>query len=469
MKPMVQKAIEALLAEKIGLDPTSIGSQKISRAIETRRLACGLADGNLYLNKLQTSPQEWEELIEELVIPETWFYRDRKPFEFLSEYVTSQILPKQNKSVIRLLSAPCSTGEEPYSIAMCLINAGLLPKQFCIDAVDISKKALAKAKQGIYGKNSFRGGEIPEKARFFQEKPDGWELQSWVRQTVNLVHGNLLDPYLSIGKSYDVIFCRNLLIYLSESAYSQTIDLLARLLLPDGLLFVGSSEMGKPKTDRLVSVRQPFTFAYRKTEELANDRPTSRLAKTSLNYQKPQISTTANESEINPPKQPFKVMPEMFPTKENWGTIDRRTLYPLQNVKGTLTDSKKSSSFNPENQSKNNDLPIPNHKLSSLENLETARKLADGGNLNEATSLVKNYLLSHPTSHQAYLLLGEVYQANGDEKQAEECFQKSLYLEPNCYEALTHLALIKKNRGDFKSAAVIEQRIQRLENKGSNL
>lgn len=108
---MEQKAIEALLAERIGLDPNSIGSQKISRAIETRRIACALPDGNSYLNRLQTSPQEWEELIEELVIPETWFYRDRKPFEFLSEYVTSQILPKKNNGIIRLLIAPCSTGE----------------------------------------------------------------------------------------------------------------------------------------------------------------------------------------------------------------------------------------------------------------------------------------------------------------------------------------------------------------------
>lgn len=150
---MVQAAIEAMLRQKIGLDANSIGSRTIARAVEQRRVACGLRDHSSYFQHLQTSAKELEELIETVVVPETWFFRDKEPFVYLSQYVTSQWL-KANFSILRVLSVPCSTGEEPLSIAMTLLDSGLAPNQFGIDAVDISKRALLKAKQAIYSKRA---------------------------------------------------------------------------------------------------------------------------------------------------------------------------------------------------------------------------------------------------------------------------------------------------------------------------
>src|SRR5919199_6211265 len=127
---MAQATIEALLGKKIGLDASTIGSSKITRAIESRRLACGVPDLQSYLQLLQTSPQELEELIENVIVPETWFFRDRKPFDFLGRYVISEWLPNPKNRSLRILSLPCCTGEEPYSIAITLIEAGLPPTQF---------------------------------------------------------------------------------------------------------------------------------------------------------------------------------------------------------------------------------------------------------------------------------------------------------------------------------------------------
>ena len=95
--------------------------------------------------------------------------------------------------------------------------------------------------------------------------------------------------------------------------------------------------------------------------------------------------------------------------------------------------------------------------------LETARKLADGGQLSAATTMCENYLKQNFTSVEAYILMGEIYQAKGLDVQAEQCFQKAIYLEPNNYDALLHLTLLAEHRGDTARAAVLRQRIQRLQ------
>lgn len=453
---MLQEAIEALLASKIGFDLTTIGSTKIDKIIETRRLACNLTDRESYLKRLETSPQELEDLIEELVVPETWFLRDRKPFEFLGNYVISDWLLKRDNKSLRVLSAPCSTGEEPYSIAIALMNAGLPANLFGIDAIDISKRALSKAQQGIYGKNSFRGGDIPQKERYFQETPEGMEIAPIIRQTVNFTHANLLEPFALTGKKYDIIFCRNLLIYLSNAASSQVMEVLDRLLLPNGLLFVGASEMGKVPAAKFTSLRQPFTFAYRKKEQNSSSQTESKLP------------SFAKEVESKPQNQGRESIREVLPDRNKLLKTTKELLSSTQNVKNLLNS--------------NGTKPLPNQKYNSnignsegaiaqppalIPNLQTAIKLADAGKLEEAARIGKAYLQTNPTSAQAYLLLGEVSQASGDDRQAEQYFQKAVYLEPNCYEALTHLALLKRNRGDIRSATAIEQRLQRLQNQES--
>lgn len=243
---ITQGAIEALLRQNIGLDANTIGYSTIARAVNQRMAACGLSDTNSYLIRLQTSTQELEELIENAIVPETWFFRDREPFVFLHRYAIADWWPKHPNGVLRVLSVPCSTGEEPYSIAIALLESGLTPKQFCIDAVDISKKSLIKARQGVYSKNSFRGENLalPNftgttaaskngfswRERYFEQTADGYQLCDLVKSKVNFIHGNLLERSFLIGKnSYDVIFCRNVLIYFDSSARERTVNILDRL------------------------------------------------------------------------------------------------------------------------------------------------------------------------------------------------------------------------------------------------
>lgn len=409
-------AIESLLNQKIGLDSTTIGSNTIKRAVEHRCSACGLPNINTYLQMLQSSPQEFAELVEKIVVPETYFFRDGKSFDFLINFVRSEWAPSSSNSVLRLLSVPCSTGEEPYSMAIALIEAGLPTNRFRIDAVDISKCALDKAKRGIYGKNSFRGKEFIDKSHYFQQTQEGYEVNSSVRSIVTFRQNNILNASAFNQARYDIIFCRNLLIYLAPSACAEVFNILNKLLLPQGLLFVGAAETGKVPSNYFTSIRQSFTFAYRKVEML-------------------------------------KTSP---PTPLNIGEGRKYTPPSLERV-GGLGSSHKEIEISLLNNKP--DTPLANN---SKLNLEVARQLADEGQVETAINYCYQYINYEQTNADAYALLGTLHQAKTQNSQAEKYFQKALYLNPNCYEALINLALLKEHRGDVVGASILQQRIQKI-------
>lgn len=287
---MTQLAIETLLKQKIGLEASSIGGT-VARAIERRCAACGLRDRAAYWNHLQTSPQELEALIESVVVPETWFFRDKEPFVYLQQYVTTERLKATMPKVLRVLSVPCSTGEEPYSIAMTLFEAGLSAAQFAIDAMDISQQALLKAKQAIYSKRSFRGGDgLETKKRYFQEVTNGYEVRSFVRDTIAFKQANILDPGLLAPSRYHVIFCRNLLIYLDRNARDRALQALDRALAPAGLLFVGAAETMQISTQNYTAVPHASAFAYCKASRPAATASAPVAPKTSLALNKPFLA-----------------------------------------------------------------------------------------------------------------------------------------------------------------------------------
>ena len=440
MLTMSQEKIEELLQNKIGFSPGIIGSQEIARAVENRMEVCNMPNVGTYFQYLQTSSQELEELVELLIVPETWFFRDGEPFNFLEQYVFSEWWPNHRASTLRVLSVPCSTGEEPYSIAMTLINTGLTPNQFRIDAIDISNNSLLKAKEAIYTYNSFRGNNLDFQNRYFTKLGSKYQLGDLVKNAVNFSQGNLVDgKFLIERSSYDIIFCRNVLIYFDYEARKQSMQNLNRLLKNEGLLFLGHAETGQILEYDFVSVRHPFAFAYRKK----------------VNHK--QQLKASEDVDI---KQPQKTIPNFKLTPVEPSTSNQKISItkPIQppNPPATKLNSSidQPISLNKTNEIKANQTPTIN--------LETARKLADSGNLNEAAQLCETYLKEKSTSVEAYILLGEIYQAKAWEQKAEQCFQKAIYLEPNNYEALVHLTLLKEHRGDVAGATVLKQRIQRL-------
>ena len=256
---------EDLLKQRMGLDAATIGSASIDRAVRLRMASAGLEQREDYWRQLLDSEEELQELIESVVVPETWFFRDQEAFAALVRLVVEEWLPVHRADTLRLLSVPCSTGEEPYSMIMALLDGGFSGERLRVDAVDISARALARAKSGVYGSNSFRSEDLNFRSRYFQPTGSGYALAQWLAGMVNFRQGNLLSAGFRFGEElYHVIFCRNLLIYFDRPTQERVMRTLGRFLAPDGFLFVGPAEAFLASCSGFTSVNRAMSFAFRR-------------------------------------------------------------------------------------------------------------------------------------------------------------------------------------------------------------
>ena len=175
---------------------------------------------------------------------ESMFFRDTKPFEHLSKVILPAF-KAAGKNNIRIWSAACSTGQEPYSIAMTLKEEaakypGLLAE---IYATDLADKVIERARSGLYSQFEVqRGLPITMLMKYFEQRPGNmWQLKDTIRSMVKYAPANLLQPYGALGR-FDIIFCRNVLIYFDEKTKSDVLDRMAAITNKSGFLFLGGAE-----------------------------------------------------------------------------------------------------------------------------------------------------------------------------------------------------------------------------------
>jgi chemotaxis protein methyltransferase WspC len=411
--------IDSLLRQEIGLDAASMGPSLIERTVRLRMKSLGIKTIEDYRRRLDEIPAEWEELVEAVVVKETWFFRDRDPFTAFIRLVLDEWLPLRPMSALRVLSVPCSSGEEPYSLAIALLDAGIPKEQFLIDAVDISARALARAKRGIYGKNSFRGKDLVFRDRHFQHTQDGYMLHPHVRNLVQFHRDNLLSDDFLVGRAcYDFIFCRNLLIYFDRATQAKALEKIHRILMPQGVLFVGPAELPLVIDNGFTSANVSMAFACRKCdpEAVQIDR-----------------RATAGKS-VRPLPLPNATLPI---------AVTRKPASPDSEVKQAA---------------------MAHATVAPAADLETARRLADAGKLKQAAATCETYLRQRGPSAQAYYLLGLLRDAGGDPA-AIDYYRKALYLEPNHHETLLQMALLLQKNGDTAKARAFKRRAQRVQEK----
>jgi chemotaxis protein methyltransferase WspC len=275
MKPLAR--IEALLSRRIGLNRSSIG-RSLELAIEARMAASGATDRAAFADRLERDSEELQALVEQIVVPETWFFRDEQPFRFLARWVASEASRSGSGRVFRVLSIPCSTGEEPYSIAITLLDRGLPAASFSIDAVDVSRCSLARAREGRYGRKSFRATDLGFRARHLSADGDQYRVSDAIRERVRFLEGNLVDASLLVQAApYDVIFCRNILIYLDRPARDAALAALDRLLVDGGILIAGHADGIDTQDGRFRTLSEPGAFAYQRAPR-ETSAPRARIA-----------------------------------------------------------------------------------------------------------------------------------------------------------------------------------------------
>ena len=181
---------------------------------------------------------------EAMTTNESFFFRDIRPFETLEKEVLPRLAESRPERRLRVWSAACSTGQEAYSIAMILRD---MPARFAgwrieIVGTDISNDVLEKARAGLYTQFEVqRGLPINALMKNFKQVSEHWQIDGALRAMVNYRSFNLLDSFASLG-TFDIIFCRNVLIYFDPPTKSLVLDKIRRALAPDGCLFLGASE-----------------------------------------------------------------------------------------------------------------------------------------------------------------------------------------------------------------------------------
>jgi chemotaxis protein methyltransferase WspC len=409
--PMTSLDFIGLLRQTMGLDAASIGESAVESAVKMRLATLGMNDLPAYWDLLRASSAELQELIEVVVVPETWFFRHREAFAALANYAVGEWLPENPDGTLRVLSLPCSTGEEPYSIAMTLCDAGLSARRYRVDAVDISAHALAHAQRGVYRNNSFRGGNLAFRGRHFTAISDGYRLTDAMRASVHFRRANLFADESLADAQYDVVFCRNLLIYFDGETQDRALRILQRLLKDNGMLFVGPSEGALSMRHGFESVRVPLSFAFRRS---ATGTPLDRKRVKSAPAEQcalPTLQSKAAAAAAGTPR------PAVAPVDLESASAD----------------------------------------------LDEAFELADQGSFLAAARICEENLRQHGPSAQAFHLLGLIASADEDLATAVRCYRKALYLDPGHYDSLIHLSLLLERDGDIAGARVLQNRIRRLQ------
>jgi chemotaxis protein methyltransferase CheR len=242
----------------------------LERRLSSRLEALGLSsylDYYQYLRYDPAGPREMEELIERITTHETYFFREQYQLEAFSEEILPQLAARlERQRRIQVWSAGCSTGEEVYTIAMLLLESGLFKGwNIRVMGSDISRKVLATARAAVYGENSFRTTTPLLRRKYFVETGGRWTVREDVRALCSFGQLNLVstERFRVLGPQ-DVIFCRNVLMYLSQEARHRVVEAFYDRLTPGGFLLLGHSESLLNVTTRFDLAHLQKDLVYRK-------------------------------------------------------------------------------------------------------------------------------------------------------------------------------------------------------------
>ncbi len=393
--------IDALLRDTLGLATGSIGPRVIDAAVSARMAATGCATADGYLLRLRIDPAERGHLTEAVVVPETWFFRYPESFAQLVALAQARRAQLTAATPFRVLCVPCSTGEEPYSVALALDRAGFTGL-FRVEAVDVSLKAVAATRAATYAASAFREtGPVPGREVFtpVPGTADRYAVPDLVKQAVRVRTGNVAVPGFLAGEMpFDAIFCRNLFIYLTADARRTAAARFHQLLAPGGRLFLGHAEPVGTIDPRFQPVGPPQAFMVRVAAPA--ERP-------------------AVEPAVEPPNPLAVELPAVAPPA------------PVA--------------------------PTPAAPVAAADALSSVRASLDAGRAADAVAPLTAHLSNAPTA-DGYTLLGVAHLMLGRTPDAERALTQALYLDPGHYDALVQLLALAQTRGDAAATANFRRR-----------
>jgi len=395
----------------------------LERGIAAAASEFGMADVESCIRWLVSTPltrNQVEVLASHLTVGETYFFREKRSFEVLETHILPELLRARGEtgSRVRIWSAGCCTGEEPYSIAMLLDR--LLPdaanRNITILATDINPRFLRKAAEGIYGEWSFR--ETPDwiRERYFNRKRDGrFEIKPHIRKRVTFSYVNLAgDVYPSLWNNtnaMDVILCRNVLMYFGAEQAGQVVAKLRSSLVDGGWLITSPAETSGSLFSAFTAVEFPGVFFYRRT---AGGAPRTVVAGRRVPAFDVAPKSLYPEELVVPPGLPgLEVMRSAPPMEAPREPAQVQAMEP-----GAVHEQKPDES------------EVPRHR---------ARTCANQGKLAEAIEWCEKAIASDKLDPASHYLLATIQQEQGHGGAAVQALKRALYLDPEF--VLAHSAL----------------------------
>jgi len=420
----IYERFHALILERSGLYFPEKRRLDLERGLQEAMARSGCDDPLAYFRLLQESPTSgplWEQLIAQVTVGETYFFRDRGQFEALRQHVLPEIIARRRPSrQMRIWSAGCSSGEEPYSIAILLWE--LLPDlddwNITLLATDINREALERARAGRYGNWSFREeGWEPLRARYFTRRGKEWEIADRVRRMVTWNYLNLVeDVYPSLANNtvaFDLILCRNVTMYFTLELVQQVIARLHEALVEGGWLVVGASELSPTTYSRFQARTFPGAVLYQKAGRPARDDLSWLDAVEKAAPAAPLSFSPARSSLPSAPEREEKVPP------------------------GAALEGDRVPAADP---------------------CAEALAAMERGQLQEALERLHRLLESDPRCAQGYLLVGRIRANAGMWEEARRWCQKALEIDPLLAEAHFLLGLIHSQEGCLEEALAAMKR-----------
>lgn len=398
-------ALAEILRSRTGIDAASLGPGALASAVRARRQ--GLSDAGLaaYAAEVERDPRARAELLSELLVHETSFFRYPAVFPALVEHL--QARRAAGVRPLRVLSAPCSTGQEPASVMMALLEAGVPPSDVVLDALDLSPGVVARAREGLYTALELRGLSEERRTRHMRPEPGGWRLVPEVLASVRWAVGDLLEPSFGMGsRPYDAILCRNLLIYLTAEARRRLLDTLRRILAPEGLLFLGHAEVLPARAQGFAPAGPPEIYAVREAASPA----------------RPSVAA---------PRGP-----------------EPRELAALRAAAPTPLSAQPPSGPTPSTAE-----PV----------LAAARRLLHAGDAEEALRVLAAEERAGRARVEHHHLMAVLARALDRGDEAQRALERALTLEPRHAPSLRLAALVAREDGDPERAAQLEARAERAE------
>ncbi|MFA5843250.1 MAG: CheR family methyltransferase [Coriobacteriia bacterium] len=437
----------------IYLEEGKLDSLRISLVTRATRLA--FDSFGAYFDVLSHNEDEFKELMSLITINETSFMRFPAQFEALRAHVLPEIMEGRHDSnrAMRVWSAGCSTGEEPYSVAMSLLDSGIqgLGWQGYVYGTDVSTKALTAAREGVYGRKAMVN--VPEDvvARHFTRRDASFRVADHVRELVEFGYHNLIkEPYpLSLMGSWDVIFCRNVTIYFKLDSTRRVVANFFNSLNPGGYLFVGHSETLSSISDDFEPIETGGVFLYRKP------RPHRFHFFNIKEKPAPSVTEPVKERRHARRVEPAPDGAEHVRKGKRARSEDEAVASRAQAAGGLAAARERLVAGDPDAALAIVEDVLATDRNDAEANVLAAYVYADIDRLDEAFAAAHRALAVNPLLPVARYILGLIYMRQGNSVMAVSEMKKTVYIEPDF--ALAHLNLANIHRSQRKWEAACRE------------